>query len=169
MRWKNILRCSRLWSKKNLFIIASFLILLTAGLIGEFIVSQRIIAQLLFLAVLGIAGQSIIRRGFFSLVKKSLDGDIKSFGELVEKYRQTVYALCYHRIGNFQDAQDLVQEIFLKVYLSLNQLRDPGKFSGWLYRIVINSCNLWLWKSSPPWHLITSLFNMPSFLLAISH
>jgi len=114
MRWKNILRCSKLWSKKNLFIIASSLILLAAGLIGEFIAFQRIIAQLLFLAVLGIAGQSIIRRGFFFLVKKSLNGDIKSFGELVEKYRQTVYALCYHRIGNFQDAQDLVQEIFLK-------------------------------------------------------
>lgn len=68
MRWKNILRCSRPWNKKNLFIIASSLILLTAGLIGEFIAFQRIIAQPLFLAVLGIAGQSIIRRGLFSLV-----------------------------------------------------------------------------------------------------
>ncbi len=89
-----------------------------------------------------------MKRNVAQLVKKSLNGDIKSFGELVEKYRQTVYALCYHRIGDFQDAQDLVQEIFLKVYLSLNQLRDPGKFSGWLYRIAINSCNLWLRKRS---------------------
>ncbi len=59
---------SKLWSKKNLFIIASSLILLAAGLIYEFIVSQRIMAQLLFLAVVGIAGYSIIRRGFSSLV-----------------------------------------------------------------------------------------------------
>jgi len=59
---------SELWSKKNLFIIASSLILLAAGLIYEFIVSQRIMAQLLFLAVVGIAGYSIIRRGFSSLV-----------------------------------------------------------------------------------------------------
>lgn len=64
----------------------------------------------------------------------------------MEEYRQNVHAFCYHRIGDFQDAQDLVQEIFLKVYLSLNQLRDPGKFSGWLYRIAINNCNLWLRK-----------------------
>lgn len=87
-----------------------------------------------------------MKRNVAQLVKKSLNGDIKSFGELVEEYRQNVHAFCYHRVGDFQDAQDLVQEIFLKVYLSLNQLRDPGKFSGWLYRIAINSCNLWLTK-----------------------
>lgn len=89
-----------------------------------------------------------MKRNVAQLVKESLNGDIKSFGELVEKYRQTVHALCYHRIGDFQDAQDLVQEIFLKVYLSLNQLQDPGKFSGWLYKIAINSCNMWLRKRS---------------------
>lgn len=65
---------SGLWSKKNLFIIASSITLLAAGLIYEFIFSQRIIAQLLFLAVVGIAGHSIIRRGFSSLVfQKRLD------------------------------------------------------------------------------------------------
>ena len=65
---------SGLWSKKNLFIIGSSIILLVAGLIYEFIASQRIIAQLLFLAVVGIAGHSIIRRGFSSLVfQKRLD------------------------------------------------------------------------------------------------
>lgn len=89
-----------------------------------------------------------MKRNVAQLVKKSLNGDIKSFGELVEKYRQNVHAFCYHRVGDFQDAQDLVQEIFLKVYLSLNQLRDPGKFSAWLYRIAINGCNLWLRKRS---------------------
>jgi RNA polymerase sigma-70 factor (ECF subfamily) len=89
-----------------------------------------------------------MKRNVAQLVKKSLNGDIKSFGELVEEYRQNVHAFCYHRIGDFQDAQDLVQEIFLKVYLSLNQLRDPGKFSGWLYRMAINSCNRWWRKRS---------------------
>lgn len=65
---------SELWSKKNLFIIASSLILLVSGLIYEFIFSQRIIAQLLFLAVVGIAGHGIIKRGFSSLVlQKRLD------------------------------------------------------------------------------------------------
>ena len=65
---------SELWSKKNLFIIATSLILLVSGLIYEFIFSQRIIAQLLFLAVVGIAGHGIIKRGFSSLVfRKRLD------------------------------------------------------------------------------------------------
>jgi len=66
-----------------------------------------------------------MKRNVAQLVKKSLNGDIKSFGELVEKYRQTVYALCYHRIGNFQDAQDLVQEIFLKDFAEHSLDRDP--------------------------------------------
>ena len=87
-----------------------------------------------------------MKRNVAQLVERSLNGDVKSFGDLVEEYRQTVHVLCYHRIGDFQDAQDLGQEIFLKVYLSLNQLQDPGKFSSWLYKIAINSCNLWLRK-----------------------
>lgn len=89
--------------------------------------------------------EDIMKKNVVQLVRRSLNGDIKSFGELVKEYRQTVHAFCYHKIGDFQDAQDLVQEVFLKVYLSLNQLQYPGKFSGWLYRIAINTCNLW-WR-----------------------
>ncbi len=89
-----------------------------------------------------------MKRSVAQLVKKSLNGDIESFSELVKEYRQSVYALCYHRIGDFQNAQDLVQETFLKAYLSLSQLRDPDRFSSWLYRIAINNCNMWLRKRS---------------------
>ena len=65
---------SKFWSKKNLFIIGSSIMLLVSGLVYEFIFSQRIIAQLLFLAVVGMAGHGIIRRGFSSLVfRKRLD------------------------------------------------------------------------------------------------
>jgi len=89
-----------------------------------------------------------MKRSVAQLVKRSLNGDIESFSELVKEYRQTVYALCYHRIGDFQNAQDLVQETFLKAYLSLSQLRDPDRFSSWLYRIATNNCNMWLRKRS---------------------
>lgn len=89
-----------------------------------------------------------MKRSVAQLVKRSLNGDIESFSELVKKYRQTVHALCYHKIGDFQNAQDLVQETFLKAYLSLSQLRDPDRFSSWLYRIAINNCKMWLRKRS---------------------
>jgi len=89
-----------------------------------------------------------MKRSVAQLVKRSLNGDIESFSELVKEYRQTVHALCYHKIGDFQYAQDLVQETFLKAYLSLSQLRDPDRFSSWLYRIAINNCNMWLRKRS---------------------
>ena len=86
-----------------------------------------------------------MKKNVVQLVRRSLNGDIESFGELVKKYRQTIHAFCYHRIGDFQNAQDIVQETFLKAYLSLSQLRDPDRFSSWLYRIAINTCNLW-WR-----------------------
>lgn len=89
-----------------------------------------------------------MKKNVVQLVRKSLDGDIESFGELVKEYRQTVHALCYYRIGDFQYAQDLVQETFLKAYLSLSQLRDSDRFSSWLYRIASNNCNMWLRKRS---------------------
>ena len=80
-----------------------------------------------------------MKKNVVQLVERSLDGDIESFGELVKEYRQTVHAFCYYRIGDFQNAQDLVQETFLKAYLSLKQLRDPDRFSSWLYRIATNN------------------------------
>lgn len=89
-----------------------------------------------------------MKRSVAQLVKRSINGDIESFGELVKEYRQTVHAFCYHKIGDFQCAQDLVQETFIKAYLSLSQLRDPDKFSSWLYRIATNNCNMWLRKRS---------------------
>lgn len=89
-----------------------------------------------------------MKKNVVQLVERSINDDIESFGELVKEYRQTVHALCYHKIGDFQNAQDLVQETFLKAYLSLSQLRDPDKFSSWLYRIATNNCNMWLRKRS---------------------
>jgi len=80
------------------------------------------------------------------LVKESLEGHTDSFSLLVHRYYGLVYGLAYHILGNFDDAEDIVQEVFLKAYLELSQLNDPLKFAGWLRRITINFCNMWIRK-----------------------
>jgi len=80
------------------------------------------------------------------LVQKTLQGDKDAYGKLVTKYQGAVYGLCFHLVGNFADAQDLAQEAFVQAYLSLHQLREPGKFASWLYSVTANICKMWLRK-----------------------
>jgi RNA polymerase sigma factor (sigma-70 family) len=77
-------------------------------------------------------------------IKQCLDGNIDVFGLIVEKYQKQVYSICYHIVGNFADAQDLTQDIFIKAYSNLASLREPLRFSSWLRSISINICKRWL-------------------------
>jgi len=85
-----------------------------------------------------------MKRTDAQLVKETLEGNIDSFGVLVNRYQGAVYGLAYHIVGNFADAQDLAQETFLQAYLELRKLRKSSKFAGWLRRITCNICNMWL-------------------------
>lgn len=78
------------------------------------------------------------------IVKRCLEGDVNAFSLLIERYQSAVYGLCYHKLGNFADAQDLTQESFIKAYMTLSRIKDPAKFASWLYRIAVNACNRWL-------------------------
>ena len=77
-------------------------------------------------------------------IKRCIEGDANAFGLLVGRYQNAVYGLCFHMVGNFADAQDLTQETFVRAYLELAKIRDPSRFAGWLYRITVNVCKLWI-------------------------
>jgi len=72
------------------------------------------------------------------LVMASKAGDSAAFGELVARYDRKLFRIAYHIIHNPDDAQDVVQEAFIKVFQNLGQFRADSKFSTWLYRIVVN-------------------------------
>ncbi|MFC1712566.1 sigma-70 family RNA polymerase sigma factor [Candidatus Poribacteria bacterium] len=76
------------------------------------------------------------------IIQQCLDGDAAAFGFLVEKYRKPVYALAYSRIGDFHDAQDITQEVFVNAYRKLRSLKRWDSFMGWLYRITDNQCKM---------------------------
>ena len=64
-------------------------------------------------------------------------GDMPSWAELVEQHADGVYRLAYRLTGNQQDAEDLTQETFMRVFRSLDHYK-PGTFEGWLHRITTN-------------------------------
>ena len=74
------------------------------------------------------------------IIQKCLDGDAAAFGLLVDKYKGSVYALAYAKLGNFHDAQDITQEVFLKAYKKLRTLKRWDRVLSWLYAITSNSC-----------------------------
>ena len=85
------------------------------------------------------------------IIQKCLDGDAAAFGLLVDKYKGSVYALAYAKLGDFHDAQDMTQEVFLKAYRKLRTLKRWDRFLSWLYAITSNSCKDFLRsKSSRP-------------------
>lgn len=72
------------------------------------------------------------------LVLAAADGDMQAFRLLVEKYQQRVIAVAYGIIGNSEDAEDIVQDSFVKAYKNLSGFRGQSSFYTWLYRIVYN-------------------------------
>ncbi|MEJ6951112.1 RNA polymerase sigma factor [Natronospora cellulosivora (SeqCode)] len=74
------------------------------------------------------------------LVKKFKQGDDHAFEILVEKYQHKVYNTTFRILGNHQDALDIAQESFIRVYKNLNKFKGNSSFSTWLFRISTNLC-----------------------------
>jgi len=73
------------------------------------------------------------------LVAIAVDGVDGSFEELVRRYQRPISAYVYRMVGNYESALDLTQEIFIKVYNSLQRYRAEFKFSTWIYKIAHNA------------------------------
>lgn len=81
------------------------------------------------------------------------NGDRRAFEELVELYKDRIYHLAYRMLGRVGDAEDVVQETFLRVYMNLDRYDENQKFSTWIYRIGTNLCIDRLRKRKPSYSL----------------
>jgi len=74
------------------------------------------------------------------LVARAQGGDTQAFDQLVTRHEAKVYGLCLRMLGSPEDAEDVLQEVFIKAYQSLPSFRGDSAFSTWVYRIATNAC-----------------------------
>ena len=74
-----------------------------------------------------------------AIIEGMARGDQRAFRELVERYKRKVYYLALDMAGNAVDAEDISQEVFLKVYRSFSTFRRGAKLGSWLYRVTYNA------------------------------
>jgi RNA polymerase sigma-70 factor (ECF subfamily) len=92
------------------------------------------------------------------LVDRISSGDNTAFQEFVERYKKKIYYIVYDITGDHDDAEDVSQEVFIKVFRSLKTFRRNAKISSWLYQISVNaSIDLLRKKSSKPEKLMDDI------------
>ena len=74
------------------------------------------------------------------LVERFQNGEIGAFDEIVDRCQKHVYNLAYRFTHNYEDAYDISQEVFIKVFRSLNKLNNTSAFDAWLRRVTVNAC-----------------------------
>lgn len=75
----------------------------------------------------------------FELIEKARSGDDAAFNQVVQAYRKRILGTIARLIGKPEDVEDVGQEVFLRLYFSLDQLRTPEVFEPWLYRLTVNA------------------------------
>jgi len=66
-------------------------------------------------------------------------GDEEAFAELMRRYKRRVFGTAYRYLGNHEDAADVAQEVFVKVYRHIGSFTAKAKLNTWIYRIVVNT------------------------------
>src|SRR5216684_4950821 len=82
----------------------------------------------------------------FELIKRAQQGDSSAFNEVVQAYRKRILGTIARLIGRPEDVEDVGQEVFLRLYFSLDQLRTAEVFEPWLYRLTVNAAYDYLRK-----------------------
>ncbi len=75
----------------------------------------------------------------FDIVERAQAGDAAAFNEIVQAYRRRIFGTVSRLIGRPEDVEDVAQEVFIRLYYSLDQLRSPEVFEPWLYRLTVNA------------------------------
>jgi len=84
-----------------------------------------------------------------TLVQAAKSGDVGAFEELVRRYDRNVFRIAQHITQNREDAEDVVQDAFLKAYSNLAQFQGQSKFYTWLVRIAVNEALMKLRRRRP--------------------
>jgi RNA polymerase sigma-70 factor, ECF subfamily len=84
--------------------------------------------------------QTETREEEFSWIRAFLNNDRSAFDQLVRRYQDQVYNLCYRMMGEVEEARDCAQETFVRAYRALKDFRFEARFSTWVLAIAVNIC-----------------------------
>ena len=73
-------------------------------------------------------------------INQIIQGDTNVFGVLVDRYKEMIFTLALRMIKNREEAEEVSQDTFIKIYNSLNKFKGDSKFSTWIYKIAYNTC-----------------------------
>lgn len=74
------------------------------------------------------------------LIGKAKQGDVEAFEKLIEGCQKKVFNIAFRMLGNFDDASELSQEVFLKAYKSIKNFKGDSLFNTWIYKVTTNAC-----------------------------
>lgn len=81
-----------------------------------------------------------------ALIRRVQDGDELAFREIVERYQSKIYSIIYGILRNHNDAEDIAQQVFTKVYFSIGNFDFRSSLLTWIYKITVNECYDYLRK-----------------------
>lgn len=90
------------------------------------------------------------------LIKDYLEGDQKSLEFLIERHIKSIYGFVYRYVGNLHDAEDITQDVFLRMWRNIKKFNNEKKFKTWLFTIAKNASLDFLKKKKP--FLFTDLY-----------
>jgi RNA polymerase sigma-70 factor (ECF subfamily) len=85
-------------------------------------------------------GESDREPAVASLIAHAKDGDLAAFDTLMLRHQRQVFGVAWRLLGQVQDAQDASQEVFIRMYRSLDRFDETRELAPWLYRITVNVC-----------------------------
>jgi len=95
-------------------------------------------------------GRDLSEEELIRLVSLCREGDTQAMATLYENFKTPLFGLTFRYTYNFAAAEDLIQDIFIKVFTNLHTLDEDEAFIGWLYRISVNTCLSYL-RSNKKW------------------
>lgn len=75
-----------------------------------------------------------------TLIREVQNGDTEGFETIINLFQKQLYKYIYHMIGNVHEAEDILQEVFIKAYKNIDKYKVSISFSAWLYKIAYNQC-----------------------------
>ena len=93
------------------------------------------------LAILAMAEAAESPQAQLGLIEAAKAGDLAAFETLMRQHERSVLVTAYRLLGSLPDAQDVSQEVFLKLYRNLAKVDASGNLAGWLYRVTANACH----------------------------